>query len=141
MYNETCRFRAAGLAGNARVLRGGSFNNNDRNARCAYRNNNDNLNNNRGFRVVASYFSLFEWIKSQNLMVSKSFRFCNGIFQCQKCCMFTDVQPRRNRRESAVNAPAGRFPFSSMGGESGQGEGVQANIKETHALHGLTIPA
>jgi hypothetical protein len=43
------------------VLRGGSFNNNERNARCAYRNNNpiDNLNNNRGFRVVASHASLF----------------------------------------------------------------------------------
>jgi hypothetical protein len=48
---------------NARVLRGGSFNNNERNTRCAYRNNNDNLNNNRGFRVVASHFSLFEWIR------------------------------------------------------------------------------
>jgi hypothetical protein len=48
---------------NARVLRGGSFINNNRNARCAYRNNNDNLNNNRGFRVVASHFSLFEWIR------------------------------------------------------------------------------
>jgi hypothetical protein len=32
-------------------------------ARCAYRNNNnDNLNNNRGFRVVASHFSLFEFV-------------------------------------------------------------------------------
>jgi hypothetical protein len=54
-----------GLAGNARVLRGGSFNNNERNARCAYRNDNDinNFNNNNGFRVVASHFSLFEWIR------------------------------------------------------------------------------
>ena len=41
-----------------RVLRGGSFNNNARNARCAYRNNNDpdNRNNNIGFRVVVSTF-------------------------------------------------------------------------------------
>ena len=62
-YNAGVAFIAAGLAGNARVLRGGSFNNNERNARCAYRNNNDNLNNNRGFRVVASHFSLFEWIR------------------------------------------------------------------------------
>jgi hypothetical protein len=56
-----------GLAGNnARVLRGGSFNNNERNARCACRNDNDinNFNNNNnGFRVVASHFSLFEWIR------------------------------------------------------------------------------
>jgi hypothetical protein len=47
----------AGLADQRRVLRGGSFINNQRNARCAVRNDNDNLNNNVGFRVVASYFS------------------------------------------------------------------------------------
>jgi hypothetical protein len=43
-----------------RVLRGGSFNNNRRNARCAYRNRNnpDNRNDNRGFRaaVVGIFF-------------------------------------------------------------------------------------
>lgn len=34
------------------VVRGGSWNNNDHNARCAYRNNNEpeNHNNNLGFR-------------------------------------------------------------------------------------------
>jgi len=39
-----------------RVVRGGSWNNNQRNARCAYRNRNipDNFNNNLGFRVVVS---------------------------------------------------------------------------------------
>ena len=39
-----------------RVLRGGAFNNNQRNARCAYRNRNnpDNRNDNVGVRVVAS---------------------------------------------------------------------------------------
>jgi formylglycine-generating enzyme required for sulfatase activity len=39
-----------------RVLRGGAFNNNPRNVRCAYRNNNDpdNRNDNNGFRVVLS---------------------------------------------------------------------------------------
>ena len=38
------------------VLRGGSFNNNQNNARCAVRNNNNpnNSNNNIGFRVVLS---------------------------------------------------------------------------------------
>ncbi|WP_374111827.1 hypothetical protein [Phormidium yuhuli] len=37
-----------------KLLRGGSWNNNPRNCRCAIRNNNtrDNFNNNRGFRVV-----------------------------------------------------------------------------------------
>jgi hypothetical protein len=41
-----------------RVLRGGSFNNNPQNVRCAYRNHNDpdNRNNNNGFRVVVSTF-------------------------------------------------------------------------------------
>jgi len=40
------------------VLRGGAFNNNHENVRCAYRNNNDpdNRNNNNGFRVVVSTF-------------------------------------------------------------------------------------
>jgi len=39
------------------VLRGGSWNNNQNNARCAYRNRNnpDNRNNNVGFRVAASH--------------------------------------------------------------------------------------
>ena len=38
-------------------MRGGSFNNNRRNARCAYRNRNNpnNFNNNIGFRVVVSH--------------------------------------------------------------------------------------
>jgi hypothetical protein len=38
------------------VLRGGAFNNHQNNVRCAVRNNNFNLNNNRGFRVVVSTF-------------------------------------------------------------------------------------
>jgi len=38
------------------VVRGGSWNNNQNNVRCAYRNNRNpnNRNNNRGFRVVVS---------------------------------------------------------------------------------------
>jgi hypothetical protein len=43
------------------VLRGGAFNNNENNARCAFRNNNNpnNRNNNIGFRLVVSHiFSL-----------------------------------------------------------------------------------
>jgi len=40
------------------VLRGGSWNNNQRNARVSIRNNNtpDNANNNIGFRVAAHAF-------------------------------------------------------------------------------------
>ena len=38
------------------TLRGGSWNNNQRNARVSYRNNNhpDNFNNNIGFRVIVA---------------------------------------------------------------------------------------
>ena len=41
-----------------RVLRGGSWNNNQNNAQCAYRNRNNenNSNNNRGFRLVSHIF-------------------------------------------------------------------------------------
>ena len=40
------------------VLRGGAFNNNERNVRCAYRNRNNpnNRNRNIGFRLVVSPF-------------------------------------------------------------------------------------
>jgi hypothetical protein len=43
-----------GQAHRHRVLRGGAFNNNHRNVRCAYRNRNNPNNSNRniGFRVV-----------------------------------------------------------------------------------------
>jgi hypothetical protein len=39
------------------VLRGGAWNNNEDNARCAYRNRNnaDNRNNNVGFRLAESF--------------------------------------------------------------------------------------
>jgi hypothetical protein len=54
-------YRAAGAAGSCRVLRGGSFNNNARNARSVYRNTNNpnNRNRNNGVRVgvMAAYFS------------------------------------------------------------------------------------
>ena len=42
------------------MVRGGAWNNNQRNARCAYRNRNnpDNRNNNLGFRVVVSHGGL-----------------------------------------------------------------------------------
>ena len=56
-------FGAAGTARKNRVLRGGSFGNNDNNVRCAARNRNNpnNRNNNRGFRVVLlTFFSLAE---------------------------------------------------------------------------------
>jgi hypothetical protein len=43
------------IAGPGRKLRGGAWNNNRRNVRCAYRNRNvpDNFNNNIGFRVLS----------------------------------------------------------------------------------------
>jgi len=47
---------AGGTYRHHRVVRGGSWINNQRNARCAYRNRNqpDNFNNNIGFRLVLS---------------------------------------------------------------------------------------
>ena len=47
----------------ARVVRGGSFNNNERNVRAANRNNDDpdNRNNNIGFRLVVSRSSSPGW--------------------------------------------------------------------------------
>jgi formylglycine-generating enzyme required for sulfatase activity len=46
-----------GRANSHRVVRGGAFNNNQRNVRCAYRNNRnpDNRNDNNGFRVVVAH--------------------------------------------------------------------------------------
>ena len=46
-----------GQTGSGPVLRGGAFNNNARNMRCAYRNRNNpnNRNNNVGFRVVLAH--------------------------------------------------------------------------------------
>jgi len=48
------------MQGLAETLRGGAWNNNDNNVRCAIRNNNqpDNRNNNVGFRVVSHGFPL-----------------------------------------------------------------------------------
>ncbi|MGH7494139.1 MAG: SUMF1/EgtB/PvdO family nonheme iron enzyme [bacterium] len=48
----------AGQAHTRRVLRGGAFNNDNRNVRCAYRNRNNpnNQNRNIGFRVAALTF-------------------------------------------------------------------------------------
>jgi hypothetical protein len=65
LYNGTCRRNPAGLADNvARVLRGGAYNNEGANLRCAYRNRNNpnNRNNNIGFRcVVCASFMLLMW--------------------------------------------------------------------------------
>jgi formylglycine-generating enzyme required for sulfatase activity len=46
-----------GRANSHRVVRGGAFNNNERNVRCAYRNNRNpnNFNRNNGLRVVVAH--------------------------------------------------------------------------------------
>ena len=117
---------------NARVLRGGSFNDFEWFARCACRNDNniDNLNNNIGFRVVvASHASLISKVSKAWLCA-----------ECQKCFTFTDVS-RGEPGEIARSLPwLGVFLFVN-GRQKWAGEGVQANIKETHASYGLTIPA
>ncbi len=56
LISESCVTLVLGSGDNSESLRGGAFNNNGRNARCAYRNRNvtDNRNNNNGFRVMLS---------------------------------------------------------------------------------------
>ena len=97
--------RAAGTAGNRRVVRGGSFNNTEDNARCAYRNNRNpnNRNDNNGFRVwaVAAHSSLG---RAQRLS--------------RKCRSAMAWRPRRNKRESA----ACPWPQSRACGPVGSGE-------------------
>ncbi len=70
----------------ARVIRGGSWNNNRNNARCAVRNRNnpDNFNNNIGFRVVLSH----------------------NIFSRRKC---RTVHGRRSRQNIGWPAPRSEF--------------------------------
>jgi len=56
-HNKACQFPLVGLPATAlRVVRGGSWNNTENNARARYRNDNDpaNRNNNLGLRVVRS---------------------------------------------------------------------------------------
>ena len=50
-------FRGSSSRGESRVIRGGSWNNNARNVRCANRNQNDvdNQDNNLGFRLVRAH--------------------------------------------------------------------------------------
>jgi hypothetical protein len=60
-HNWAVRLTVKGLSWLERLLRGGSFNNNQRNARCANRNrsNPENRNRNNGFRVVLSHNFIF----------------------------------------------------------------------------------
>ncbi|NWG35951.1 MAG: SUMF1/EgtB/PvdO family nonheme iron enzyme, partial [Chloroflexi bacterium] len=76
-----CDSRIAGAGRNGRVVRGGSFLNNNRNARCAYRNRNnpDNRNHNQGFRVVVAHASPYQEINLegfQGLWGLSSRKFC-----------------------------------------------------------------
>ncbi|MBC8213046.1 MAG: SUMF1/EgtB/PvdO family nonheme iron enzyme [Candidatus Marinimicrobia bacterium] len=56
-----------------RVLRGGSWNNNDNNCRVANRNRNNpnNRNNNNGFRLVSQVSFLFELFEGIQLIMRK----------------------------------------------------------------------
>jgi hypothetical protein len=60
MAGRGVRAALAGAGSCHRVLRGGAFNNNERNVRCAYRNRNNpqNENRNNGFRLVLAHVFL-----------------------------------------------------------------------------------
>ncbi|MFZ5517078.1 MAG: hypothetical protein ACOY90_10595 [Candidatus Zhuqueibacterota bacterium] len=65
------------------MLRGGSWNNNDRNVRCSNRNRNnpDNRNNNNGFRVavsLASIISLPRYVISTEITLAPEYSI--GLF-------------------------------------------------------------
>ena len=87
-----------GQPGNWRVVRGGSFGNNQNNARAANRNNNnpDNRNNNIGFRVA---------------VVRRSTPY---LFLTEGCSQFRSPSPgSRTLRpgQPAAGAGAGRLPY------------------------------
>lgn len=80
-------------AAGKRVLRGGSFYDNRRLARCAFRNDDPilNLNINRGFRVAASHASLIQ--RFQGFALSPLLPEMLCVHGCK---------PRQNRRDSAA---------------------------------------
>ncbi|QQS49624.1 MAG: SUMF1/EgtB/PvdO family nonheme iron enzyme [Acidobacteriota bacterium] len=103
--------QAVGLS--ATHLRGGSWNNNQDNARAVYRNNNNpnNRNNNIGFRVVLSGRptppSLFQWASAAGRMPGRPL--LSGIGGFRKCRSSTLCRPRRRDREGADGSrPHGR---------------------------------
>ena len=105
-----------------RVVRGGSFDNNQNNVRCAYRNRNDtdNRNNNVGFRVVAHGFH-------PNVSSVRWAEFCTGYGLCSANGL--PVQPVPGRVLPPPNLPrAQRAP----GG--GWEEAGRANTKGVCAL-------
>ncbi|MCC7164541.1 MAG: SUMF1/EgtB/PvdO family nonheme iron enzyme [Anaerolineae bacterium] len=57
LYSPRPRGGGGRVGSRHRVVRGGAFNNDTRNVRCAYRNNDnpDNRNRNQGFRVVVAH--------------------------------------------------------------------------------------
>ena len=97
----------------ARVLRGGSWNNNQDNARAAYRNNNNpnNRNNNNGFRLVRpTCASRFKGLICALLAGQRAAPFDQGqlppVMQCDGCSALWRVQqcvslPRRSNGEGA----------------------------------------
>lgn len=88
-------------AGQAWTLRGGSFNNNQDNARCANRNrNNPNNNfNNNGFRVVVRAF--FCQIKAGNLRRGNLARRGELRKEAKPCPGRCDEQRANNNRPAS----------------------------------------
>ncbi len=115
--------RVAGYAkvgwadGCARVVRGGSWNNdNPDNLSCAYRNNNhpDNRDNNIGFRCVVVGESARRCFRKRNRLA-----WCwPGARPCQsepRSHLIRPAKPRRSRGKDAARAVAGRPRAESYG--------------------------
>jgi len=87
----------AGPSRKRRVVRGGAWNNNSNNARCAYRNNNhpDNRNNNIGFRVVVSHDShVTPEMRRGNLVLPPRRRLRAGPALALAALRFSPFSPR-----------------------------------------------
>jgi hypothetical protein len=93
------------------LVRGGAWNNNRNNARCAYRNNNhpDNRNNNLGFRVVLRSSHVLPVLSLAAAALQGRLRWrpqgAPGCHVCSSKCgvprTLRATPPRRRRKNSA----------------------------------------
>jgi hypothetical protein len=105
------------LPGDNRVVRGGSWNNNQDNARVSNRNNNNpnNRNNNNGFRVVVRPTSKFSFHRPQGWALPASRA---GLITGGRLPGLTGVHGFRSEAEDTEKARAG--PVRTRASASGK---------------------